>query len=321
MVFSLHVGRLLQYYIGILFLGPHFASLKKSPRELSHLLASSGKDTYVHQGSTRLLLRTLAMIPSANVIIIGVSGSSSSGKTTLSRLLKSIFDRAFILHEDDFYKVDAEIPYKNGVQDWDCLEAIDRSQLNAALAHIKAHGRPPPELVSKEDLNEAGNADVDHEVVQAWRDKMRALVVGPGSDTCTTVAIIDGFLLFVEEMQSTRDMIDVKLFLRTSYETVKNRREARKGYATLEGFWTDPPGYVDSVVWPNYARYHAFLFCNGKVEEPFDEEVCRSRGIRPMVDSADKSMTRCLEWACSSIQTHFDEYRRMRGRKQNALLD
>jgi pantothenate kinase-related protein Tda10 len=41
-------------------------------------------------------------------IIIGLSGPSSSGKTTIARLLKIIFSvdrrvRAFIIHEDDFY--------------------------------------------------------------------------------------------------------------------------------------------------------------------------------------------------------------------------
>jgi nicotinamide/nicotinate riboside kinase len=53
-------------------------------------------------------------------IVVGVSGPSSSGKTTLARLLRSIFNppaeisssdqeaavRSFILHEDDFYKPD-----------------------------------------------------------------------------------------------------------------------------------------------------------------------------------------------------------------------
>lgn len=41
-------------------------------------------------------------------IVIGLSGPSSSGKTTLARLLKTIFSvsgrvRTFIIHEDDFY--------------------------------------------------------------------------------------------------------------------------------------------------------------------------------------------------------------------------
>lgn len=42
-------------------------------------------------------------------IIVGISGCSSSGKTTLSRLLRDIFPGSFILHEDDFYKPDQEL--------------------------------------------------------------------------------------------------------------------------------------------------------------------------------------------------------------------
>lgn len=42
-------------------------------------------------------------------IIIGISGPSSSGKTTLARLLRTVFSgvqetlQTFIIHEDDFY--------------------------------------------------------------------------------------------------------------------------------------------------------------------------------------------------------------------------
>ncbi|KAL1839755.1 hypothetical protein VTJ49DRAFT_1178 [Mycothermus thermophilus] len=41
-------------------------------------------------------------------IIIGISGCSSSGKTTLARLLRDWFPETFILHEDDFYKPESE---------------------------------------------------------------------------------------------------------------------------------------------------------------------------------------------------------------------
>ena len=41
-------------------------------------------------------------------LVVGISGASSSGKTTLSRLLRDIFPNTFILHEDDFYKEDKE---------------------------------------------------------------------------------------------------------------------------------------------------------------------------------------------------------------------
>lgn len=40
--------------------------------------------------------------------VVGLSGCSSSGKTTVARLLRDIFPSTFILHEDDFYKTDEE---------------------------------------------------------------------------------------------------------------------------------------------------------------------------------------------------------------------
>lgn len=53
-----------------------------------------------------------------HTFIAALSGASSSGKSTLARLLRSIFNIAlpdrtlklFILHEDDFYKPDDQIP-------------------------------------------------------------------------------------------------------------------------------------------------------------------------------------------------------------------
>jgi nicotinamide/nicotinate riboside kinase len=41
-------------------------------------------------------------------VVVGLSGCSSSGKTTLARLLRDIFPNTFVLHEDDFYKAETE---------------------------------------------------------------------------------------------------------------------------------------------------------------------------------------------------------------------
>lgn len=43
-----------------------------------------------------------------HALIIAISGCSSSGKTTLARLLRDIFPNTFILHQDDFYKPEEE---------------------------------------------------------------------------------------------------------------------------------------------------------------------------------------------------------------------
>ncbi|KAL5113443.1 ribosylnicotinamide kinase [Pleosporales sp. CAS-2024a] len=238
-------------------------------------------------------------------LLLGISGPSSSGKTTLSRLLRDIFpaSKLFILHLDDFYHTDADIPRRNGVQDWDCLESLNVAQLQDALHHIKTHGTSPAWLQSKEDQNSVGEHGVGAEDLAALRAR-----VGAWFDASKEqwhgrrICVVDGFLLFSEDMREVRDAFDVRLFLRTSYETAKRRREARSGYVTLEGFWEDPPGYVDNVVWPNYVKDHGFLFADGDVEKELNQDVCSRVGINGMPRQAEGNMTKCLEWAVDVLE-------------------
>lgn len=88
-------------------------------------------------------------------VIVGLSGCSSSGKTTLARLLRDLFCSAapstttsstpcFVLHEDDFYRPEQDLPVRdNGLLDWDCPDAIDVAALERALEHIRAKGTFP----------------------------------------------------------------------------------------------------------------------------------------------------------------------------------
>jgi nicotinamide/nicotinate riboside kinase len=232
-------------------------------------------------------------------LLLGISGPSSSGKTTLSRLLRSIFPPSSIsiLHLDDFYLTDAEIPIRNGIQDWDCLDSLNLSLLKSALDHIKQHGTSPAWLESKEDQNSVGDHGVSAAVVDALRERVSEMK-WEGRRIC----IVDGFLLFSEDMRDIRALFDVRLFLRTSYTTAKKRRGARSGYVTLEGFWEDPPGYVDKVVWPNYVADHKFLFEDGDVEGELDGEVCRRVGIEGMPREAEGDMGKCLEWAVGVLE-------------------
>jgi nicotinamide/nicotinate riboside kinase len=239
---------------------------------------------------------------SSKALLIGISGPSSSGKTTLARLLRSILPNSFIVHQDDFYKTDADIPYKYGVQDWDCLEAFDLSQLRVTLEHVKVHGNLPENFQSKEDQNEVGESTVKEDVIIEHRRRVRALTDPAESFSGSSIAIIDGILLYAEAIADIREMFDVKLFLRASHITAKRRREARSGYVTLDGFWKDPPGYVDEVVWPNYVLNHGFLFARGDVDGMYNEDVLQRTGIMPMPDEADGDMTRCLEWAYMAIE-------------------
>lgn len=234
----------------------------------------------------------------AQILLVGVSGPSSSGKTTLARLLRAMCPRSFIVHEDDFYFPDSRIPVKNGIQDWDCIEAIDTQALHSALVHVKRTGHLPPGFHSKEDQNSVGSVNVDQSTIDACTDEIRKALVGNGSPT---VVFVDGFLLYAEHMTAIRDLFDVKLFLRTDHDTTKSRREARSGYVTLDGFWQDPPGYVDDIVWPNYVHDHAFLFQNGDVNGAYDTDACLKAGISTSPQGSERDMTSCVRWAAEIL--------------------
>ncbi|KAF2768198.1 P-loop containing nucleoside triphosphate hydrolase protein [Teratosphaeria nubilosa] len=240
-----------------------------------------------------------------NALLIGISGPSSSGKTTLARLLRDVFPNVFILHEDDFYKTDAQIPVNSkGVQDWDCLESLNLPALENALKTIKRTGSSPPDFVSKEDKNSVGQVDVDAKEVENLKWKASKWMF----QNVPPVCIIDGFLLYSEDMRAIRELFDVKLFLRTDFRTTKQRREARSGYVTLEGFWEDPPGYVEDVVWPNYVKDHAFLFRGGDVEGELDVQKLESLGIHAMPTEAQGNMTACLKWGYHHIEHALSEF-------------
>nr|POE96445.1 nicotinamide riboside kinase [Quercus suber] len=244
-------------------------------------------------------------MPEDNALILGISGPSSSGKTTLARLLRDIFPNVFLIHEDDFYKTDTEIPKHPGTDlaDWDCLESIDVVGFERTLRFIRETGSVPSDFVSKEDKNSVGKVDVDRSLIEDLRWKASRWMF----QDVPPIAIVDGFLLFSEDMQRIRENFDVKIFLRTDYATAKQRREARSGYVTLEGFWEDPPGYVDKVVWPNYVKDHQFLFEGGNVEGVVDENVTTKLGIKAAPREIQNDISKCLEWAYEIVSDALHE--------------
>ncbi|KAI4600541.1 ribosylnicotinamide kinase [Pestalotiopsis sp. 9143b] len=249
-------------------------------------------------------------------VLVGISGASSSGKTTLARLLRDIFPGTFILHEDDFYKPESELPTREGLLDWDCAEAISVPDMIKALEHIRAEGTFPPFVDSKEDQNSVGQCPVsDAKVaemkrrVEAWTapgQPGHALLVG---DEAKRVCLLDGFLLYSEATRGAMALLDAKLFLLVSRARATRRREARDGYVTLEGFWADPPGYVDKVVWPNYAEAHAWLFEGGDVEGKLKRDVLEKEGILAQEGAGlDVDMETSLEWAVETLMGRLEAF-------------
>ncbi|KZF19922.1 P-loop containing nucleoside triphosphate hydrolase protein [Xylona heveae TC161] len=267
-----------------------------------------------------------------HTVIVGISGCSSSGKTTLSRYLRDLFPDVFILHEDDFYRPEEQLPFKAGLRDWDCAASIDIPAFVSALEYIHAHGSPPPDLESKEDQNDVGPSHVPEEtmkrlknMVKKWTDSFRTDAPNMSSSSSSSspredgeregerkqnlgpsqspprIALVDGFLLYGSSVRDTLlPHFDIKLLTRAPYSRAKARREARSGYVTLEGFWEDPPGYVDDVVWPNYVDDHAYLFAQGDVEGQVNKSTASELGVY-VTPELDMQMGEMLEWAIEVI--------------------
>ncbi|EKD12740.1 nicotinamide riboside kinase 1 [Drepanopeziza brunnea f. sp. 'multigermtubi' MB_m1] len=245
------------------------------------------------------------MTPPRKAVVVGISGCSSSGKTTLSRLLRDIFPNTFVLHEDDFYKPETELPTKHGLLDWDCAEALSIPDIVKSLQHIHAEGTFPPDLDSKEDRNSVGECPVSDATIAALKERVSAWAepggsghgILSGSNSAVRLCVFDGFLLYSKALGTVQPQIDIKLFLRVSYAKAKARREARSGYVTLEGFWEDPPGYVDKIVWPNYVEDHEWMFEGGDVEGRLRASVLKESGIRSQEGGPDRDMETTLKWA------------------------
>jgi len=235
------------------------------------------------------------------VVTVGISGPSSSGKSTLARVLRNILPNSFILHQDDFYKPEEDIPIddETGYTNWDCAESLDMSAFVDAIRYIRGNeGKFPPTLDSREDQNEIGPSGVPDEVVQIMQtDVVASNLVSPG-DTEIIVVLIDGFLLYNDP--SVVNQLDVSLLVRAPYEKLKERREARSGYVTLEGFWEDPPEYFDKIVWKSYVKDHRHLFENGDVGGSLRDDVPNLQTPSHL----DLDMQELLVWAMGSISNY-----------------
>ncbi|XP_037349462.1 nicotinamide riboside kinase 1 isoform X2 [Talpa occidentalis] len=99
--------------------------------------------------------------------VIGISGVTNGGKTTLAKNLQKHLPNCSIISQDDFFKPESEIEKdKNGFLQYDVLEALNMEKMMSAIS--------------------------------CWMDSPRHSLVSTdrGSSEETSILIIEGFLLF-----------------------------------------------------------------------------------------------------------------------------
>ncbi|CAN3369164.1 nicotinamide riboside kinase [Diutina catenulata] len=181
------------------------------------------------------------------MLVCGVSGPTSSGKTTVIQLLSQVASHVRIIHLDDYYLPDSLIPVDpaTGVANWDCPEALNYDKLIAdvtalRLGHDVFHHSIEPKAQSP--------ANISASQLEMLAKEMQT--VGP-------IVFVEGFMLFNNSQLS--ELFDKRLFLYIDYDTSKERRHNRE-YVTAEGTWQDPPGYFDEIVWREYVKYCGHYF-------------------------------------------------------------
>jgi nicotinamide/nicotinate riboside kinase len=78
-----------------------------------------------------------------------------------------------------------------------------------------------------------------------------------------------------------------------------------------QNFWTDPPGYVDDIVWPRYISDHSWLLIPesrhpGNIDELKElvgegVDVRRDAGVTVAPGNGEASMVELLEWAVEEV--------------------
>ncbi|KAL9603136.1 MAG: hypothetical protein Q9219_001339 [cf. Caloplaca sp. 3 TL-2023] len=243
-------------------------------------------------------------------LIVALSGLSSTGKSTIASHLPRIFSPPHyaltIYHVDDFYLPQSQLPIREGLLDWDSAASLDWPRLESAVRRWKDAGENDTAVEKKggeglmnpqPDFANPGSEGEEEEpggISDSLIHSLRSTVLSrhpqqhPHSSSSSSsskrrcrILLLDGFLLFTPSVpRSFVSLLTLKLLLRApAYAVAKRRREARSGYATLEGgWWEDPPGYFDRVVWPNYVLENRGWFEGGDVEG--GRVVCAGEGVR-----------------------------------------
>jgi nicotinamide/nicotinate riboside kinase len=186
-------------------------------------------------------------------IVVGLSGPSCSGKSSAANILANVLHgRCRLLRQDSYYLPQDELPIHTEFgQDWDSPESFDNEKFAKDLHSLKLESQFESQEIP---FDPSLNRKEQDKVLSDTLEKARHHLVFKHKDNPVTFVIVEGILLYHE--QNVEDQFHLKVVLTAEESVLKERRYARKGYATNDGdVWTDPPGYWERLVWPNHVQY------------------------------------------------------------------
>ncbi|KAM3957216.1 nicotinamide riboside kinase 1 [Aphomia sociella] len=171
---------------------------------------------------------TMAKYNKDDWIVIGISGVTCGGKTTLSNRLKAVLTPVYVFHQDKyFYSDDSPNHVKcEGLEhnNYDILSALDMEGMYNDVV----------QTLSGKDASHSSDTERKSGKLEAIGKKF---------------LIVEGFT--VMNYKPISELCNLRYYMVLEYGECVSRRTLRLYEPP------DVPGYFDSCVWPEHLRYRA----------------------------------------------------------------
>lgn len=198
-------------------------------------------------------------------LVIGISGVTCGGKTTLASRLSKILPNSKIVSQDEYYLTEDDerhiwIPELNHIN-FDILSSLDMDRMLQEVKKI---------IDSEEKIKETRTNDgikSRNERKENSLDEMKNDIISILRNKEIGVLIIEGFSIF--SCRPIEKLCNLKYFLTLEKTECYSRRQKRVYEPP------DCPGYFEKCVWPEHTKQLEYLqeyvknvtYINGNVED------------------------------------------------------
>ncbi|KAK5642281.1 hypothetical protein RI129_008448 [Pyrocoelia pectoralis] len=184
---------------------------------------------------------------SKNLLIIGISGVTCGGKTTLAVKLKKAIPCTLLISQDTYFLPDDDprhtrIPELNHVN-YDIISSLDMETMHRDIGKIL------------EQYNtHFHNAQLIDKSSSLTNDELLEYINTKLKDTQTKILILEGFCIF--NYKPVSNLCLLKYYMTLDREECLKRRNSRVYEPP------DCPGYFEQCVWPEYLNLSSYVHKN-----------------------------------------------------------
>lgn len=191
-------------------------------------------------------------------LVIGISGVTCGGKTTLAAGLDKILPNSKVISQDDYF-LEADDPRHTWIPElnhinFELLTSLDMAQMHADILEIlkyRKSTRKKSSCTKRRSFSET-------------IDDVQKMVHDAVIQSKTNVLIIEGFSVF--NYKPIEEVCDLKYYLTLRQKECKERR-LKRVYEP-----PDCPGYFEKCVWPEYLKLVKEVRQTVKNVKYFDED-------------------------------------------------